>query len=561
MRPILFLFLLLIVRFILPTHQVRAQDPTEPVPGETVMRTAAGETSVTYHVYTPENYTSGETRPVLILFSPGGSGKGILSKIKDGTANAGWIVVGCDSLRNNFNDHRLAVQMEDEILEDVYKTLPVDRERVYLGGFSGGAWRAYHITARRKEKFAGILAYGGWLGGSNMQDRPYCEHMSVAMINGVRDMGANAWWAMDTESLKKRNCTVKHFRADKGHGIASPEVTETVIDWMEKEWQRKLSGAQEERISLDVLYVGGDPDRTSDFESFLSRHFRSVEATAAADLTLEKVNRADVLLLDTVVRSLLDGCTKAMLLTGPPAALTGERYGSRIKSKGNYSGMAATGLKLDHEVFQGPLPLRPQLIDSPFPLPGELEKVWMLDQETAPPGMIAKIEGYEELDDSRVIAYGLSPNGEHGPVLLREAHRFFWGFSGSPSEMTQDGQHLLVNSLAWIHQFDGNWQTIYAGLTERKEISVILEDPEIADADLHRWFPREILDRYKYKRKKILKYYSEQIGYVHVPYGSGLLHIDEDAKLLGTPNNETASLEKWIGMLKGDQKSRHRHSS
>ena len=114
-----------------------------------------------------------------------------MEKLRPAAESAGWLLVGCDKLRNGMKDHDLEVEMEDEVLDDMFKHLPHDPKRVYLGGFSGGAMRAYGITARRTEPYAGIIAYGRWLGGPDYQEEPYRENMSVAMINGISDRGSN----------------------------------------------------------------------------------------------------------------------------------------------------------------------------------------------------------------------------------------------------------------------------------------------------------------------------------------------------------------------------------
>lgn len=203
------------------------------IPGSTIMRTADGANGTTYHLHVPEDFdVDAPSRPILIAFSPGGNGKGILEKLKSATEAVGWLLVGCDKLRNGMGDHDLEIEIEDEILTVVLDHVPHDPERIYLGGFSAGAMRAYGITARRTEPYAGVLAFGGWLGGPSYQDEPYRENMSVAMVTGVRDRGASGWVPIDTKTLKQRNCSVKHFAFDGGHSVSPPATTGAAIKWL-----------------------------------------------------------------------------------------------------------------------------------------------------------------------------------------------------------------------------------------------------------------------------------------------------------------------------------------
>jgi len=221
----------------------RAADPAvaaQMVPGQTFTRTAEGETAVPYHVRVPPSFNSSSPPPVLIAFSAGGKGRFMVNTIGPCADKLGWITIGCDKLSNDINNDKLAFQMIDEVLEDIYRNIPHDPRRIYLAGHSGGAMRAYGITARRKEEFAGILAYGGWLGGPDFQKKPHTKYMSVAMVNGDKDDGANAWVQSDTQALKRGKCNVKLFTFPGGHPMpTAPEITEQALQWLQEDWENR----------------------------------------------------------------------------------------------------------------------------------------------------------------------------------------------------------------------------------------------------------------------------------------------------------------------------------
>lgn len=456
-------------------------------PGELISRTAPGETGISYHVYAPNNYkTTAQAPPILIAFSPGGNGQGMVDKLKDGFEEAGWILVGCDQLRNGLDDRELAVKMEDEVLDAIFATIPHDPKRVYLGGFSGGAMRAYSVTTRRPEPIAGIFAYGGWLGGSDYQDHPYRRGMSVAMINGNRDRGANAWVATDTATLRERDCTVKHYTFLGGHKTAPPNITRQVVEWMEEEWLLKSGDRSASSLSpLKILYLGEQNERAKDFAAFLSKRFQSVSHVEAGYLTIELLNEADVLLVDQVLRDLPEAHTKAMMLTAPAAKLTAEYYGSKL----------------------------------------------------------AWLEKSEPADDMEEVSGG-----------IREAHRLLWMDKRSPSEMNEQEREQWAQALEWIHSFDGHQQSIFQGIRSRSEMIQMLEDSRTNRETLIRWFPKGLLEQHGYNKQKLREYFRGKLGFVHVPFGSGLLRIDEEAERFGVPNNDPKSIPVWIEALKTDQK-------
>ena len=208
-------------------------------PGTIFTQLAKGETATTYHVYTPTKFNASNPPPMIIAFSPGGDGKGILGAVKDAAEKVGWIVVGCDKLSNALEKNPdLERKVEGELMADILASLAYNPARIYLAGFSGGAMRSYGLANRLKNPFAGILAYGGWLGGPKAQSLRYCNHMSVAMVNGRKDVAANSWSKGDTQTLKRSQCIVKEFPWDGGHAIPPKEITESAVLWLDSQWHK-----------------------------------------------------------------------------------------------------------------------------------------------------------------------------------------------------------------------------------------------------------------------------------------------------------------------------------
>lgn len=210
-------------------------------PGQIISCVTPDKTAVPYHVYIPSSFDPDSPPPLVYAFSPGGSGKGQLNAMKKSAEKAGWIVVGCDKLKNGMTDEKLEFEIEDAILADVPVNVPHDPARVYLSGMSGGAMRSYGISSRRHDlNFAGILAFGGWMGGADNQKKlDFPKGMSVAMINGDKDSGANGWADSDAKVLKSDKCEVKQFSFLGGHTMAPSEVIDEAMAWLMSQPPRK----------------------------------------------------------------------------------------------------------------------------------------------------------------------------------------------------------------------------------------------------------------------------------------------------------------------------------
>ena len=203
---------------------------------------------MTYHVAMPSKAESGKAlgetpsaqreSPLLVLFSPGGDGQRILKPVTPAANRYGWIAVGVDRLRNGAMDARVMTRMENEVLDDILKFVPHDPERVYLGGLSGGAMRAFSITVRRKkDDYAGILSMGGWLGGTQYARRAYPKGLAVAMIAGDKDVGAHQWSKHDAAVFNRLGGRVQMFVFPGGHEMAPTGIIRQAIKWFDRDWR------------------------------------------------------------------------------------------------------------------------------------------------------------------------------------------------------------------------------------------------------------------------------------------------------------------------------------
>lgn len=197
--------------------------------GKTVSYQSDGPEAVPYHVYYPTSYNSDSPPAMIIMFSAGGSGKGILGSVKDACEALGWVGVGCDVFKNN-SDEAVLDKKWQEVLPHIEKTVPHDGDLLYLGGMSGGALRAYDYSESCARPWKGVLAFGGWLGGKESLN--CAPKMAVAIVNGDADKNANSCVQRDTRVLERERCEVKAFNFKGGHVIAPPAVVLEAMQWL-----------------------------------------------------------------------------------------------------------------------------------------------------------------------------------------------------------------------------------------------------------------------------------------------------------------------------------------
>lgn len=106
---------------------------------------ALNDSSQSYALYLPSNYTSNRKWPVLYAFDPGARGRVPVERFKSAAEKYGWIVLGSNNSRNGPWD--LAVNAWNAMQKDSHQRFAIDDERMYATGFSGGARAAVRIGA------------------------------------------------------------------------------------------------------------------------------------------------------------------------------------------------------------------------------------------------------------------------------------------------------------------------------------------------------------------------------------------------------------------------------
>jgi predicted esterase len=206
--------------------------------GGTVTREkTSGEFAIDYYVYHPstEKIPVGTKPPMMLLFHPGGNGGRAIYRYVEAAAANGFTLVSFDYFRNTRDkESDLGDEMQkcfSVIFPQIEANVTHDPVRIFMGGTSGGAMRAYTNTMLVERPWAGIFAGGGWLGPSSTYRRPY-PSLVVAMVNGDKDHGANSYIKRDTLMLQSTGGIVSVHAFEGGHQMPPPSVMTKAFRWL-----------------------------------------------------------------------------------------------------------------------------------------------------------------------------------------------------------------------------------------------------------------------------------------------------------------------------------------
>lgn len=187
------------------------------------------------YVYYPSSAkASAPLPPGMILFHPSAKASYHVKRHMEAAEAAGMVLVGCGSFRNTYTEAKdIPFQARfAEIFPQILARVRLDPARLFMGGISGGASRAFDFSVRTAHPWAGIYSNGGWLGGRENYALPYPAGMRVAIVNGNLDQAANQWVAPDGAVLRKAGCAVGVISFEGGHQIPPVHTQLLAFKWL-----------------------------------------------------------------------------------------------------------------------------------------------------------------------------------------------------------------------------------------------------------------------------------------------------------------------------------------
>lgn len=188
-----------------------------------------------YELYGPRRGTD-QLLPLVIFVSPGDrpSGWDFWAPV---CQSRGVLFAG---VRDAGNGRSFAERIRAtlEVLGDVRRRYPVDCDRTYICGYSGGGHVAYTTAFQLPEYFAGIVCVGA---APSMPSKPClvdsaAERLSVATICGEEEPASLSATllsqaAYDAAAIRSHT----HVVPKQGHEMPPPNVFTSVFDWLDEE--------------------------------------------------------------------------------------------------------------------------------------------------------------------------------------------------------------------------------------------------------------------------------------------------------------------------------------
>jgi predicted esterase len=211
---------------------VANQSPARPL-GE--WQAAFDSTEQRYELFVPTGLSASKPAPLILFISANDRPAG-WSRWQSVCQQAGVLFASPYGAGNNCELPK-RVRIVLDVLDDIARRRPVDPDRIYLVGFSGGARVACGIAFALPEYFGGVI---GVCGSERLRDESWlrqrvADRISVALVTGEQDFNRNELELLRGPLLSDVGVRTKVWVAPRmGHAIPESDVFADVLKWLDQ---------------------------------------------------------------------------------------------------------------------------------------------------------------------------------------------------------------------------------------------------------------------------------------------------------------------------------------
>jgi tetratricopeptide (TPR) repeat protein len=229
-----------------------------------------------YALYLPSAFHPGKKWPILFLFDPGARGAAAVEAFRAAAETYGWILAGSNNSTNGPMRESAAAALA--VWADALKRLPLDGQRVYASGFSGGARVASVFPQVIGREIAGVIGCGA---GLSSGIKP--GELKAAAYFGLTGLADFNYGEMKNLDLAFDPSGVPHrlLFFEGVHAWPDQPVCARAVGWMEVMAMKGGLRPKDEKLAEDV--AGRELEEARSFED-AGRVFWAVDRIEAAGI-------------------------------------------------------------------------------------------------------------------------------------------------------------------------------------------------------------------------------------------------------------------------------------
>ena len=170
--------------------------------------------------------------PLIVLFDPLGDARGIVARYALAARDRGWVAASTNDAANG-TSYETVTALALALVDAVRARLPVDPDRVYAGGFSGGGCNAYRLAIVKREVVRGAIVECGhmapWRDVGDMAQ----ASSRFFLFTRADDFNRPATRQL-RDAMVARRCGVEEVELPGGHMPMEPAEVGRALDWLDR---------------------------------------------------------------------------------------------------------------------------------------------------------------------------------------------------------------------------------------------------------------------------------------------------------------------------------------
>jgi poly(3-hydroxybutyrate) depolymerase len=204
-----------------------------------------------YSLYLPSNFTTDRMWPVILAFDAGGRGRRGVERYQAGAERYGYIVAGSNNSRNG--PWKPSLDAARAMSADITARFPVDLERVYTAGMSGGA-RVAMMVALHPEVIAGRIhpeIAGVFASSAGFPPGEFRESVGFPIFGtaGTEDFNFREMSNLDRTLRSPHRVEV----FEGGHTWLPVELATDAVEWMELQGMKSGIRPRDQTLIDDIF--------------------------------------------------------------------------------------------------------------------------------------------------------------------------------------------------------------------------------------------------------------------------------------------------------------------
>lgn len=198
-----------------------------------------------YELFLPPRLNSKQLVPAVVFVSAGDAPAG-WKAFEPACKALGLAFVGVRNAGNNVPPPK-RVRIVLDCLDDLRRQVPLDPDRTYIAGFSGGGRIACGIAFALPEYFGGVIPIGA---GGDIRDESYLRHRCADRLSAALVVGANDFNRGEVERWKAPYWTALGVRAkvwvvpNAGHAMPPAATLQEALKWLDDGKDRRAAAAK-----------------------------------------------------------------------------------------------------------------------------------------------------------------------------------------------------------------------------------------------------------------------------------------------------------------------------